>query len=102
MTRRPIAYRRIAEAAAASAPSVVARWLPKGKRIANEWVSLNPRRVDNRPGSFKVNLRKGSWADFATGDRGGDLISLAAYLFHLEQGEAALRIATMLGIDPNE
>jgi hypothetical protein len=102
MTRRPIAYRRIAEAAAASAPSVVVQWLPNGKRIAHEWVALNPTRVDNRPGSFKINLRTGAWADFATGDRGGDLISLAAYIFRLEQSEAALRIASMIGIDPNE
>jgi hypothetical protein len=102
MTRRPIAYRRIAAAAAANAPVVVAQWLPKGKRLANEWVALNPRRVDNRLGSFKVNIRRGSWADFATGDRGGDLISLAAYLFALEQSEAALRVASMLGIDPYE
>jgi len=42
--------------------------------------------------------RAGLWCDFATGDRGGDVISLAAYLFNLSQAEAARRIAAMLGI----
>ena len=31
------------------------------------------------PGSFKVNLDTGRWADFATGDKGGDLVALYAY-----------------------
>ena len=53
-------------------------------------------------GSFKVNLRTGRWCDFATGDAGGDLIALAAYLFHLDQAEAARKIAAALGIDPYE
>ena len=38
------------------------------------------------------------WADFATGDKGGDVISLAAFLFGLSQAEAARRIAGMLGL----
>ena len=41
---------------------------------------MNPTRPDRRAGSFKVNLRTGRWADFATGDKGGDAVSLAAYL----------------------
>jgi hypothetical protein len=47
-------------------------------------------------------LRTGAWGDFATDDRGGDLISLAAHLFRLSQAEAALRLAHMLGVAPNE
>jgi hypothetical protein len=38
--------------------------------------------------------------DFATSDRGGDLISLAGYLFKLQQRDAALKVAEMLGVDP--
>ena len=63
-----------------------------------EYVARNPTRHDRRPGSFKVNLRTGRWADFATGDRGGDPVSLAAYLFGLTQAEAARRLADMLGV----
>ncbi|WP_315701861.1 MULTISPECIES: hypothetical protein [unclassified Bradyrhizobium] len=90
----------IGEAAARQAEPIVQRWLPDGRRDGHEWVARNPTRADLRPGSFKVNLRTGAWGDFATNDRGGDLISLAAYLFRLSQGEAARRVAEMLGIDP--
>jgi hypothetical protein len=79
-------------------PALLGRWLPGGRREGQEYVALNPRRSDRTLGSFKVNLNSGRWADFATGDRGGDAISLAAYLFDLPQGEAARRIASMLGI----
>jgi hypothetical protein len=43
-------------------------------------------------------VRTGRWADFATGDRGGDVVSLAAYLSHLRQSEAAEKLAGMLGL----
>ena len=74
------------------------RWLPSGRRCGREYVARNPTRQDRRPGSFKVNLVTGRWADFATGDRGGDPISLVAYLFGLTQAEAARRLADMLGV----
>ena len=81
---------------------LVRRWLPDGRREGAEWVAINPTRADHRRGSFKVNLATGKWSDFATGDAGGDLIALAAYLFHLDQAEAARKIAAALGIDPYE
>ncbi len=62
----------------------------------------NPMRNDRRPGSFKVNVTTGKWGDFATGDRGADIVSLAAYLFTLSQAEAAIRVAEMIGVDPYE
>jgi hypothetical protein len=96
-----INFEAIKEAAVQSLPHLLARWLPGGKRIGKEYVALNPTRADRRPGSFKVVIvghRAGVWADFATGDRGGDLISLAAYLFGLRQGEAARKLAEMLGV----
>jgi hypothetical protein len=99
---RRIAFRRIADAAAHRAETVVSRWLPDGKREGTEWVALNPTRSDSRKGSFKVNLKSGKWGDFATGDRGGDLISLAAYIHRLDQAEAARRVAEMVGVDAYE
>jgi hypothetical protein len=97
---RRIPFVRIARAALGCSDIIVQRWLPDGKRVGAEWVSRNPTRDDRRPGSFKVNLSAGAWGDFATGDAGADLVSLAAYLFRLKQGEAALRVAHMLGADP--
>jgi hypothetical protein len=97
---RHIAFVRIARAALRCSDSIVQRWLPHGKRVGAEWVSRNPTRDDRRSGSFKVNLSTGAWADFATGDAGADLVSLAASLSQLKPGEAALRVAHMLGADP--
>lgn len=71
-------------------PTLVKAWLPAGRAAGPEWTSLNPRRHDRRPGSFRVNLRSGRWADFATGEGGGDPVSLYAYLFtDGRQGAAA-------------
>ncbi|MBW4034629.1 MAG: hypothetical protein HIU90_04075 [Proteobacteria bacterium] len=95
-----IDFDRVNRAARAQLPTILARWLPDGKQVGREWVARNPRRSDRDPGSFSVNLTTGRWADFATGDRGGDPVSLAAYLFTLSQPDAARRAAAMLGINP--
>jgi hypothetical protein len=101
-TTHRIAFHRIADAALCHADTLTRRWLPDGRREGAEWVAINPTRADHRRGSFKVNLATGRWSDFATGHAGGDLIALAAYLFHLDQAEAARKIAAALGIDPRE
>ena len=95
----PIDFAAINKAALAALPAVLARLLPGSKRVGAEIVALNPRRADRHLGSFKVNRRTGRWADFATGDRGGDPVSLVAYLAGVSQGEAARRLARMLGLD---
>lgn len=91
-------FAAINRVALAVLPGLLARWLPDGKAIGREYEARNPRRGDRSPGSFKVNLHTGRWADFATGDRGGDVVSLAAYLHGLTQAEAARRLAEMLGV----
>jgi hypothetical protein len=101
-TARRIAFRRIAATALRHADTIVHRWLPDGRREGPEWVAINPNRPDRRKGSFKINMNTGAWGDFATGESGGDLVSLAAYLFRIGQGDAAKRVATMLGIDVYE
>jgi hypothetical protein len=97
--RRPIDFAEINRAALAAFPAVLARILPDAKRVGIEVVALNPRRADRRLGSFKVNCCNGRWADFATGDKGGDPISLVAYLADVSQGEAAWLLARMLGME---
>jgi hypothetical protein len=93
-----VEFAAVAAAARARLPELTKRWLPDGRRLGAEWVARNPTRDDHRPGSFKVNLRSGRWADFATGDKGGDAISLAAYVFHMTQADAAQKLASMLGM----
>lgn len=89
---------RIAESAIAAVDSLLAEWLPDGKRKGNEYWALNPTRGDRQPGSFSVNLHNGTWHDFASGDGGGDLVSLLAYLRGCGQMDAALMIAERLGL----
>src|SRR5712691_5045445 len=89
-------FAAVNRAALGRLPDILARWLPGGRVEGREYVVRNPRRHDQRPGSFKVNIDNGRWADFATGDKGGDPISLAAYLAGCSQVEAARRLAVML------
>lgn len=99
----PIDFAAIARAALARLPDLLTRWLPGGRIEGAEYVALNPRRADRRPGSFKVNLTTGQWADFAVeGACGGDVVSLAAYLGGVGQVEAAERLAEMLGIGASD
>jgi hypothetical protein len=93
-----IDFAAINRAALARLDDIVRRWLPGGRTEGHEYVVRNPRRADHTAGSFKINLQTGRWADWASGDRGGDPVSLAAYLFRLSQAEAARRLAEMLGI----
>ena len=81
-------------------PTLLRRWLPDGRQVGREYVARNPRRADKRAGSFKVNTRTGRWSDFATGDAGGDVVSLAAFLSGTGQVDAAKNLAAMLGVEP--
>lgn len=96
--QRSVPFREIAARSAARASEIVPLWLPDGHRSGVEWIARNPLRTDRRRGSFRINLKSGRWADFATGDRGGDLISLAAYIYGLDQVSAARRVAAMVGM----
>jgi hypothetical protein len=88
----------VAQRALGQAREIVEHWLPDGHLEGAEWVALNPRRDDQTEGSFKVNLSKGCWSDFALPDaRGGDLVALVAYLDQSNQGEAARRLDAWLG-----
>lgn len=93
-------FHRVGVAALGYADTVVRAFLPDGRRDGVEWIARNPRRDDRQPGSFKVNLSTGKWGDFATGDSGGDLVSLAAYVRGLSQRDAAIALADALGVDP--
>ena len=93
-----IDFARINAAALPLLPALLNRWLPHGRRAGSEYIAKNPTRSDRRPGSFSVNMRTGKWADFATGNRGGDVISLAAYLSGQSQADAARALADILGV----
>ncbi|WP_236191900.1 DUF927 domain-containing protein [Pseudomonas paraglycinae] len=79
---------------------VLAYWLPNGKRVdgGKEYTAPNPTRIDKRAGSLKINLNKGTWADFATGDKGGDLIDLVRYLDGGTDVEACAKLTELLSV----
>lgn len=69
-----------------------------GKNQGREYLQLNPRRSDQKIGSFTINKDSGAWSDFATGDKGGDLVALGAYVWDCHQGVAAERLGSNFGI----
>lgn len=73
------------------------RLLPHAKKKGHEYVALNPTRHDRNLGSFRINANSFKWADFATGDRGGDLISLWAYICRVNNLQAVKDILALLG-----
>lgn len=83
-------------------PSLVREWLPRGHMVGDEYTAVNPKRNDQKLGSFKINMRTGRWGDFSTGDVGGDVISLCAYLRGLSQYKAARYLADRFGINGSE
>jgi uncharacterized protein (DUF927 family) len=95
---------RTVAVAALSRFDAVANWLGigGGKNQGREYLPINPTRADTKPGSFTINRDSGAWADFASGDKGGDLVSLVAYLHGIKQGEAADRLAEFLGIEKSD
>lgn len=73
--------------------------LSGGKRQGHEYQPLNPLRGDHKPGAFSINTITGKWSDFATDKSGGDLVSLAAYLWSVKQGEAAESLSESMGLN---
>lgn len=96
--KQRINFASLNRAALPALPAILRRLLPDGKTIVGEYVAKNPTRTDRRAGSFKISLRSGRWSDFATGDAGGDVVSLVAYLEGKSQGDAARLLAAMLGL----
>jgi AAA domain len=93
-----IDFRGINAAASRNAHSLLPEVLPGGKFHGEEYVVKNPRRYDQRLGSFSINYRTGIWKDFATNDGGGDFVSLVAYIIGCSQGDAARELADRLRV----
>ncbi len=91
-------------AAALARFDTVMDWLglAGGKNAGREYLPLNPKRDDHAPGSLTIHRDKGAWMEGATGDRGGDLVSLAAYIWDCSNSDAAERLGKQLGVDMPE
>ncbi len=93
-------FAEVKRAALQAIDRVLSHWLPGGKRVdgGKEYTAPNPTRADKHAGSLKVNLAKGTWSDFATGDKGGDLIDLVHYLDGGSEVDACNKLADFLGV----
>jgi putative DNA primase/helicase len=93
----PIRFAELAAALLARSDQLVPAWLPGGQRRGKEWVCGS---LSGGPGdSCQVNLEKGKWADFATDEKGRDLVSLYATINGLTPGKAAVQVARELGLE---
>lgn len=62
-------------------------WYPEGRKLGVEYKVAG---LSGGKGmSLSINCKTGVWADFATGDKGGDLISLYAAMQGISQSKAA-------------
>jgi hypothetical protein len=98
----PVNFDRVNDACRCNAEAIVRALLPQGRREGSEWVFRPPWRDSSGLGSCKVSLTKGAWADFKTGEAGGDFVGLAARVLGLSQRAAAIGLDDSLGIDPFE
>lgn len=88
----------IARHALAQSTSILQRLFPMGRLEGHEYRvgDLNGNKPGKK-GSLSININTGMWADFATGQSGGDLISLLAARDGMSQKDAAEEIADMIG-----
>jgi putative DNA primase/helicase len=56
--------------------SLLAEWYPQGKLVGHEYKIGDV--FGGEGDSLSINVNSGQWSDFATGEKGGDLISLYA------------------------
>ena len=91
-----INFQKVKNAARGYEEILLRRVLPQAIKQGAEYVSLNPTRHDRNLGSFRINAHTFKWADFATGDGGGDIISLWAYVRQISQLKAAQEIMQIL------
>lgn len=93
-------FKQIAARALEQIEAICLHWLPAGKKAGPEW-EIGDRH--GTPGkSLKVHLsggKAGMWSDFSTDDKGGDLVSLVAFVDGCTQLDAARKLAQFLGID---
>lgn len=74
---------------------VLADLLPDGKISGNEYVCASLAGGEGE--SCSTNIATGVGADFATGEKWGDIVSLAAKVWHLPLNRAAKRLASQYG-----
>ncbi len=84
-------FQLVAEQALVYVEPLLETLLPEGEFRGAEYAAFNPHRHDRELGSFMINIETGLWCDFADISeeaKGGDLISLVAYVLGVNQSKA--------------
>ena len=93
-------FREVSRIANGQALSLVSAWLPNGRFDGVNWC-VGSR--DGEPGqSLKVAVKGekvGVWQDFATDDKGADLIDLYQYLQNCQKADALKAVASQVGYE---
>jgi hypothetical protein len=86
VNKEPLLFDQLGRQLLASSLSFLREWLPLGRLKGGEYQvgSLAGEGGD----SLSINIKSGKWSDFATGERGGDLISLYAGVKSISQVQA--------------
>jgi hypothetical protein len=97
---RCIDFATINAAALPRLPELLTQLLPGGRARGAEFEVGSLRGEPGRSLHVRVHgARAGAWIDFATGEKGGDVIALAAAVWRVSQGEAARRLVALLGVE---
>ncbi len=97
--QKSIDFKYVASEALKGVDRILSYYLPGGKTKGNEYSPLNPTRNDKKLGSFVINTETGLWCDFSTDDKGGDIVSLIAYIRGSSQLDAAKELNDFLGLN---
>jgi hypothetical protein len=93
----PIRFAELASELLKQAGRLLPQWLPDGAQRGHEYVCAGL--SGGRGTSCSINVNTGQWSDFATDEKGGDLLSLYAAIEGLTMGKAALQVARELGLE---
>ncbi|MEI7774525.1 MAG: VapE domain-containing protein [Verrucomicrobiota bacterium] len=93
---KPDIIKQVVEAALPHTEGLVFDLYPNGKRHGHEWCVGS---LAGEPGdSLKINITKGVWKDFASGEKGGgDIVSLWAAAKGCKMSQAAEEVAEAIG-----
>ena len=70
----------------------------EGRVRHGEFMALNPTRSDKHLGSFLINIsaKPGVYCDFATGDKGHNIVQLVSYIRGISYAEAVYELKTII------
>lgn len=103
MTKTKLDFKGLAAALLSRSRELLPQWMPDGRfGTSGRHHEFDCSSVHGGKGdSLRINSITGAWSDFATGLKGGDMISYYAAIRGLKQGQAAKELASMISYPLN-